>query len=312
MPGHSRQLSGESAGSAVAEPQDSAVHLVDASQYVFRAWFALPGTLTGAQGQPINAVHGFAQFLCDFVKRVRLGELAFAFDESLTSSYRNELYPAYKASRAPAPEELKAQFRACREITEAAGFVTLSSSRYEADDLIGTLAARAQARNAPVVIVTRDKDLAQLLTPRDALWNYPDGERLDARAIHARFGVWPAQMLDWQALAGDAVDNIPGVRGIGPATAAALLRQFRDLDTLYASLDAVAALRRGARLRRALEDGRESAMLSRELCRVLRDLPLPAVADDLRWKGVDRARLGEACVRIGIGSRLHGRLLELC
>jgi 5'-3' exonuclease len=285
---------------------------VDASQYVFRAWFALPATLTGAQGQPINAVLGFAQFLCDFVARVRPGQLAFAFDESLTSSHRNDLYPAYKANRAPAPDELKAQFRACRELTEAAGFVTLASPRYEADDLIGTLAAQAQARNERVVIVTRDKDLAQLLTPRDALWNYPDGPRLDARAIHERFGVWPAQMLDYQALAGDAVDNIPGVRGIGPASAATLLRQFRDLDTLYASLDAVAALRRGARLRRVLEEGRESAMLSRELCRILRDLALPAAASDLHWKGIDRARLGEACVRIGLGARLQRRLLELC
>lgn len=284
---------------------------MDASQYVFRAWFALPGTLTGADGQPINAVLGYVQFLCDFVARVRPGQLAFAFDESLTSSHRNDLYPAYKANRAPAPDELKVQFRACRELTEAAGFVTLASPRYEADDLIGTLATQAQARDERVVIVTRDKDLAQLLTPRDALWDYPGGQRLDARAIHDRFGVWPAQMLDYQALAGDAVDNIPGVRGIGPATSAMLLRQFRDLDNLYASLDAVGKLRRGARLRSMLEQGRESATLSRELCRVLRDLSLPAAAADLNWNGIDRARLDEACARIGLGARLHRRLVEL-
>jgi 5'-3' exonuclease len=291
--------------------QDNAVHLVDASVYVFRAWFALPASLTGPGGQPINAVHGFAQFLCDLVDRVRPGELAFAFDESLSSSHRNDLYPAYKANREPAPPELKAQFSACRELAEAAGFVTLASSRYEADDLIGTLATRAQARERPVVIVTRDKDLAQLLTPRDQLWDFAADSRLDARGVQKRFGVWPAQMLDLQALMGDTVDNVPGVRGIGAASAALLLRQFRDLDNLYASLPRVEKLRRGPQFRRLLEEGREAAFLSRELCRVLRDTPLPEAAGALRWRGPDTARLRDCCARIGLGTRLSRRLLEL-
>jgi DNA polymerase-1 len=291
--------------------KDNAVHLVDASVYVFRAWFALPVTLTGASGQPINAVHGFAQFLCDLVEKVRPGELAFTFDESLSSSHRNDLYPAYKANREPAPPELKAQFRACRELVEAAGFVSLASDRFEADDLIGTLALRAQRREQPVVIVSRDKDLAQLLTPRDALWDFANDVRLDARGVQKRFGVWPAQMLDFQALMGDAVDNVPGVRGIGAASAALLLRQFRDLDNLYVSLERVGKLRRGPQLRRLLEEGRDSAYLSRELCRVVRDMPLPASAADLHWRGPDHARLQECCERIGLGARLRTRLQEL-
>ena len=291
--------------------KDSAVHLVDASVYVFRAWFALPDSLTGTDGQPINAVHGFAQFLCDLVARVRPGELVFAFDESLSSSHRNDLYPAYKANREAAPPELKAQFRACRELAEAAGFVTLASDRYEADDLIGTLATRAQARDQPVVIVTRDKDLAQLLTPRDQMWDFAADVRLNAHGVHKRFGVWPAQMLDYQALMGDAVDNVPGVRGVGATSAALLLRHFRDLDNLYASLERVGNLQRGTQLRRLLEEGRESAFLSRELCRVVRDAPLPAEADVLHWRGPDRARLQRSCARIGLGSRLSRRLLEL-
>jgi 5'-3' exonuclease len=295
----------------VKAAKDNAVHLVDASVYVFRAWFALPDSLTGADGQPINAVHGFATFLCDLADRVRPGELAFAFDESLTTSHRNDLYPAYKANRDPAPPELKAQFRACRELAEAAGFVTLASDRYEADDLIGTLAVRAQSCDRPVVIVTRDKDLAQLLTPRDWLWDFAADSRMDARGVHQRFGVWPAQMLDLQALMGDAVDNVPGVRGIGRASAALLLRQFSDLDRLYASLEQVERLHRGQRLRRLLEDGRESAYLSRELCRIVRDAPLPAHVADLAWRGPDTARLREGCARIGLGTRLTRRLLEL-
>lgn len=279
--------------------------------YVFRAWFALPDSLTGADGRPINAVHGFAGFICDLVGRVQPGELAFAFDESLTTSHRNDLYPAYKANREPAPPELKAQFRACRELTEAAGFVTLASDRYEADDLIGTLAARAQASDRPVVIVSRDKDLAQLLTPRDRLWDFAGDAHLDTRGVRKRFGVWPVQMLDLQALMGDAVDNIPGVRGIGAASAALLLQRFRDLDNLYASLMRVERLRRGARLRRLLEEGRETAYLSRELCRLVRDAPLPPTAASLAWRGPDVTRLRDSCARIGLGERMTRRLLEL-
>lgn len=279
--------------------------------YVFRAWFALPASLTGPAGQPINALLGFTQFLCDLVARVRPGQLVFAFDESLTSSHRNDLYPAYKANRESTPAELKAQFRACRQLAEAAGFITLASDRYEADDLIGTLATRAQARGEPVVIITRDKDLAQLLYPPDQLWDFAADSRLDAQGVQQRFGVWPAQMLDFQALMGDAVDNIPGVRGVGAATAARLLQQFHTLDRLYESLAEVASLHRGVALRRRLEEGRDSALLSRELCRLRRDLPLPAAADDLHWKGIDRVRLDACCVEWGIGARLQRRLQEL-
>ena len=184
MQGHSRQLSGESAESTVAESQDNAVHLVDASQYVFRAWFALPGTLTGAEGQPINAVLGYAQFLCDFVARVRPGQLAFAFDESLTSSHRNDLYPAYKANRAPAPEELKAQFRACRELTEAAGF------RYRYDESTGQF-----AHASAIMLLTPDGRLHRYFygveyAPRDVRLGIVDagqgriGSRVDTLLLY--------------------------------------------------------------------------------------------------------------------------------
>lgn len=291
--------------------KDNAVHLVDASMYVFRAWFSLPDSLVGVDGQPTNAVHGFAQFLCDLVARVQPGPLVFAFDESLASSHRNDLYPAYKANREPAPAELKAQFKACRELVEAAGFLSLASDRYEADDIIGTLATRAQVQERPVVIVSRDKDLAQLLTPHDQLWDFAGDLRMDTRGVQKRFGVWPAQMLDYQALMGDAVDNVPGVRGIGATTAALLLRHYRDLDNIYASLKRVEKLRRGPRLRSLLEQGRESAYLSRELCRIVRDAPLPASADKLDWRGLDAARLQTCCDHNRLGTRLRKRLLEL-
>src|SRR5690606_3860386 len=135
-----------------------------------------------------------------------------------------------------------------RLITEALGITCLASPVWEADDLIGTLAARAQAKRKPVTIVTSDKDLAQLITANDRLWDYSNDRVLDRDGVFEAFGVWPEQVADLLALAGDAVDNIPGVRGIGRKTASALLAHFGDLDALYSRVDEVEFLRiRGAK-----------------------------------------------------------------
>lgn len=289
--------------------QDSAVYLIDASVYIFRAYFSLPDTLTNPAGEPINAVHGFAGFLQGFLTQTNARQVAVAFDESLTSSFRNELYPDYKANREPAPEDLKRQFAVCRALAEALGLHTLSSDRYEADDLIASLAARAQARGQPVVIVSRDKDLAQLLTEHDRLWDFAADAWMDMAAVTAKFGVPPAQMLDYQALVGDAVDNIPGVKGIGPKAAVALLEHFGNLDSLFERLDEIPELKlRGARrLHRLLGEGREIALLSRELCRMVTDIELEL--DDLARRGVDRAGFADQLQALGLGPGITDRLL---
>src|SRR5215813_8409156 len=138
------------------------IYLVDASYYVFRAWFALPDTLRDRGGRPVNAVHGFARFLGDLIEQVEPERLAVAFNESLTSSFRNDLYTPYKANRGLPPAELEYQFALCRELTRGLGVAELASPRYEADDIIGTIARLAQRRGIPVTIVSRDKDLAQI------------------------------------------------------------------------------------------------------------------------------------------------------
>ncbi|MDT0618780.1 5'-3' exonuclease H3TH domain-containing protein [Salinisphaera sp. P385] len=288
--------------------------LVDASVYIFRAWFSLPATMTGPDGEPVNAAYGFADFLAGLLGETQPTHAAIAFDESLDSSFRNEIDPDYKANREPAPPSLKAQITVCMALCRALGLATLSSPRYEADDLIGTLAARARQQGRAVTIVSTDKDLAQLLVDGDCLYDYARGARLDPAAIIERFGVRCAQMPDYLGLVGDAVDNIPGVAGIGAKTAAALLADGRDLDSLYANLDAVAAMpiRGATAARRKLEAGREAAFRSRELARIVTDVPLDVGPEDIRWEGTDTAALVEWCDQLGLGSRLRQRLTDLC
>lgn len=285
--------------------------LVDASVYIFRAWHSLPASLTAADGAPANAVYGFGDFLIRLLTAARPRAVAVAFDESLETSFRNEIYPAYKANREMAPAELKAQIAHCRGLVRALGVADLVSPRYEADDLIGSLAARSPE---PVTIVSSDKDLAQLLRPGDLLWDYARDVVYDRDAIRERFGVTCEQMRDYLALVGDPVDNIPGVPGIGAKTAAALLGAYGDLDGLYADLTGVAALpgvRGAAAVARRLAAGRESAFMSRELATIVRDAPLPAAAADLTWNPPPTAALTDWCDGLGLGGRLRGRLLEL-
>lgn len=243
------------------------VYLIDASVYVFRAWFSMPDSFADHAGQPTNAVYGFARFLCELLEETEAGQVAIAFDESLTTSFRNEIYPDYKANREPAPEELKRQFAWCKDLARHAGLPVYSDPRFEADDLIASLAAHCRDESRPICVVSGDKDLAQLVGDRDHWWDFARRRRLDAAGVHAHFGVHPQQIADYLALTGDAVDNIPGVPGVGPKTAAALLAHFGDLDALFGRLDEIAWLKiRGAKtLAAKLREHEAAARLARQL-----------------------------------------------
>ncbi len=243
------------------------LYAIDASVYVFRAWFSVPDDMVDPAGQPVNALYGFARFLGDLVERVQPENIVVAFDAALVTSFRNEIYPPYKANRDPAPVELKRQFELCRRYTRALGLAEYAHERYEADDIIGTAVTTARRAGQPVTIVSRDKDLAQLLTADDIFWDYASQRRIAYRDVPEAFGVWPEQIADFLALAGDSVDNIPGVPGVGKKTAAALLAHFGSLNVLLANLDRVADVNvRGAgKLGAKLEAHRDQA----ELCRAL-------------------------------------------
>ena len=138
-------------------------YLIDASVYVFRAYYSMPDDMVDRDGNPVNALYGYCRFLGDFIEQVRPEHVAVAFDESLSTSFRNEIYPEYKANREPAPDELKRQFQQCRRYTRALGLMSCADAAYEADDLIGTLVERGRSMGRPSTIVSRDKDLTQLM-----------------------------------------------------------------------------------------------------------------------------------------------------
>ncbi len=285
------------------------LHLVDASPYVFRAYHALPDSIRTPAGEPAHAVYGFASFLVKLLADAAPTHLALAFDESLTTSFRNELLPTYKSGRAEPPADLVAQLAPCREAAEALGLACFSHPTLEADDILGTLAAQAVAAGHRGVVVSNDKDLAQLVGPRVVWWDFARDERLGPPEVRERLGVAPEQIPDLLALQGDAVDDIPGVPGVGRKTATALLAAFRDLDDVYAHLDEVAALPlRGATgLAERLAEHRDQALLSRRLARVVRDGPFPLDLGALAWRGARRRPLEELFDRLGF-DRLRERV----
>ncbi len=284
-----------------------AVHLIDASYFVFRAYYSVGLEMTDADGQPVNALYGFGRFLGDLLEEAKPEHVAVAFDESLATSFRSEIYPAYKKNREPAPPELKRQFGLCRELCRLLGVAEFGSPTHEADDIIGTIAARLRAAGHRAVLVTRDKDLAQLVRDGDHYWDYAGERRYAYADIEGQFGVRPERMADYLALTGDSVDNIPGVPGVGPKTAAALLRDFASLEEIYEGLDRVASLpiRGAAKLADKLRLHREAAYFARRLTVIACDMPLEISFETLRRRKPDLEALGAFYDRHKFGAALR-------
>jgi DNA polymerase-1 len=283
------------------------VYLIDASVYVFRAWHSLPPDIADRDGNPTHAVYGFARFLGDLLERRRPRYVAVAFDESHGSSFRHKLYPAYKANREAAPAELKRQFALCREFCRHLGIAEFASREYEADDLIGTLALICRAQGLRVTVVSRDKDLAQLVGPGDVFWDYSDSAEYRYHEIAERFGALPERMADYLALRGDSVDNVPGVPGVGAKTASALMNLFTSLDELFERLDLVAdlPLRGAARLPARLLEARTAAFQARTLTRIACNVPITAAQADLQCRAPDLQRIAAFCDSHGFGTLLR-------
>ena len=251
--------------------------LVDASIYIFRAWFSLPDRWQTRDGMPVHAVYGYTKFLLDFIDQTsRSSYCAAAFDESLGSNYRNDIFPSYKASRELPDEALAFQLRACREITERFGIPCYGGPRYEADDYLASLARLFQQQGIPVSVVTRDKDLGQIVQgPADHWWDFAGGVTLDAPAFEAKYGVKPSQFADYLALVGDPIDDIPGVPGIGAKTATRLLQVFDNLDALAKGLGRVAELdmRGAAGIKKRLQEHWPQVLLARQLTALETHIP---------------------------------------
>ena len=289
------------------------VYLVDASIYVYRAWFSVPDEFSTRDGEPTNAAYGFTGFLCSLLEQAESAHIGIAFDESLrTTGYRNEIYPAYKANRDPAPEDLKRQFKWAREIAESLGLQCFSDPRFEADDLVGTLSEYWRARGHPLCVVTSDKDLAQLIRLGDHWWDFARNRKLSHPMVAEKFGVQPEQMADFLALTGDAVDNIPGVPGVGAKTAAALLSHFEDIDAIKKGISEVPHLSiRGAKsLHRKLEDNWDAADLALRLTRIHTEVPSALKRPNVVRGAIDEARLNRLFDELSFGKMLRHRCLQ--
>jgi DNA polymerase-1 len=252
---------------------DSRVTLVDGSGYIFRAFHGLPPLTRKSDGTPIGAVSGFCNMIFKLIANERDMDqpthLAVIFDAS-GNTFRNDIYPMYKANRPPAPEDLVPQFPLIREATRAFGLPSIEMAGYEADDLIATYARQAAALGAKVRILSSDKDLMQLITDSISLYDPMKERPMGAEAVMDKFGVTPDKVIDVQSLAGDSTDNVPGAPGIGPKTAAELLGIYGTLENL---LDHAAEIKQPKR-REILLNFREQIEISKRLVTLMDDVPV--------------------------------------
>lgn len=257
------------------------LYLIDGSGYIFRAFHALP-MLTRPDGVPVNAVLGFTNMMTKLIADVGAGRLLVVFDAG-RHSFRSEIYPEYKAHRPDPPPELIPQFALIREATAAFNLPMVELPGFEADDLIASYAVAARQRGDKVVIVSSDKDLMQLIADGITMHDPMKNRAIGPDEVREKFGVGPEQVVDVQALCGDSVDNVPGVRGIGVKTAAELINTYGSLEGLLSRLDEI----RQPKRRETLQANAELARISRQLVELKRDVPLPVPLDDLGKRAVD-------------------------
>ncbi len=276
--------------------------LIDGSNVLHRAFHALP-LLKNAAGRYTNAVYGFLMTLQKVCDKEKPTHVAVCFDKG-KSTFRHRRFAAYKAKRQETPAELAEQFPLIREVLEEKGFAVLELEEYEADDIIGTLARQGQEAGEEVLILSGDKDLLQLVEEGVSVLSFQKGigdtVLCDVAAFQERYGLPPLRMVDIKALMGDSSDNIPGVPGIGEKTALKLLRQYGDLDGVYAAIDEMPANKQREKLR----ENRDLAYLSKELATIVRDIPLGVAPEDLKPKGYQPEKLRQLYRELGFNSLL--------
>jgi len=250
----------------VAQPP--VLYLLDASSYIHRAFHAVRG-LSTSEGVPTGAVYGFTQMLLKVIKDAAPRHLAVVYDAK-GPTFRHKLYPAYKANRPPLDPALKTQLPLVRQLVTALNLPAVEVEGYEADDLMATLTALAREQGYEVVLVSGDKDLFQLVGPGVVMWDTMKDARLGPEEVEAKIKVSPQQVVDYMALTGDSSDNVPGVPGVGPKTAAKLIGEHGDLDNILAAAPAM----KKSKMRQNLIDHAETARLSRDLVRLAEDAPV--------------------------------------
>jgi len=274
------------------------VYVVDAMNYIFRAYHSLPDNITSPDGLLTNAVLGYLRTLLRIIKERKPDYMAAAFEKD--TSFRNTLFAAYKANRKQPPEELEAQFEYCRRITQAIGVACVEVDNYEADDVIGTIAARMSAIGYRVVVVTGDKDMSQLVSDAVSVYDIGREHWLDEAGVREKFGVAPAQIPDLLALHGDHIDNIPGVMGVGAKTARQILSVCGSIEDLSdMNLSAKLRFRGRDEILRRIRENMETVRVSRRLATICCEAPIEVSPEVLRYRRADRRTLDPLCRKLG-------------
>jgi DNA polymerase-1 len=260
------------------------LYLIDGSSYIFRAYYAIR-RLSTSKGFPTNAVYGFASMIFKFLKDYKPAYLGIVFDAK-GDTFRNEMYPLYKANRGAPPEDLVPQFDKIFEVVDAFNIPQFRMEGFEADDIMGTIARDYERRGIDVVLVTGDKDFTQLVSDKVTLLDTMKNKETLTRDVIEKYGVPPDRVTDVFALMGDQVDNIPGVKGIGEKTAIGLIKSFGSLDNLLQNLDDLAEKQRNL-----ITEKKGDALLSKELVTIKTDIDLDMELEKFRYEGFDKSRL---------------------
>jgi len=267
--------------------------------YIFRAFHGLPESIVSPKGAPTNAVLGYTRTLLRIIKERKPVYMAAAFETG--GSFRTQMFEQYKANRSETPPTLIPQFDYCRRITEAMGIPVYESDEYEADDIIGTIAEGMRLQGHSAVIVTGDKDMSQLVRDEIHVYDLANELWLDEAGVREKFGVSPSQIPDLLALHGDAVDNIPGIPGVGPKTARVILGVCSGVEEIESLGDRLgsAPMRGRDRIVAHIRDNMDSIRMSRKLATICCDAPIEVQPRALRYRRGDRKALVDLCQELG-------------
>jgi len=279
---------------------DRKIFLIDGNSQGYQAYFAIKTNLTSPEGTPTNAVFGFTSMLLKIIREKKPEYLAVAFDTA-APTFRHRAFAEYKANRPAMPDDLSEQFKWIKRVLEGYRIPIFELDGYEADDVLGTLSARAAREGLTAVIVTRDKDALQLLGPRVMVWDNKKDSYVTAESLEKETGIKPSQVIEMMALSGDSTDNVPGIPGIGPKTALTLIQRYGTVEGVYEHVDEIS----GEKTRENVKAHRADALLSRDLVTIDTDVPLEADFERLRLQAPDRAALSDLFRRLDFRSMLQ-------
>ena len=274
------------------------VYIIDSMNYIFRAYHALPDNIVSPSGMLANAVLGYLRTLLRIIKERKPEYMAAVFEKD--TSFRNGIFEGYKANRKQPPADLEPQFEYCRKITDAIGVACFEVDDYEADDVIGTIAARMSGLGHPVVVVTGDKDMTQLVCDGVRIYDIAKEQWLDEGGVREKFGVAPSQIPDLLALHGDHIDNIPGVAGVGEKTARQILAVCRSIEELGSTeLTAELKFRGRDEILKRIRENMENVRISRRLATICCEVPIEVSSEALRYRRGDTRLLNPLCQELG-------------